>query len=160
MLKLSKLCAASEQLCEIRSEPHDGALLHRFDVAVEQIRLEARVQTLRQLADAPVAVGEIAPFLGRKELERRGVRRRLSLAEVQMGDGGRPWRDVGRQQPRLARERIDEGALAGLDLPNDGDAEHLLAKPIDGLADERLTGRLYEPCERSSAVDDLLLHCR
>ena len=95
-----------------------------------------------------------------KELERRGVRRRLSLAEVQMGDGGRPWRDVCRQQPRLARERVDEGALAGLDLPNDRDAEHLLAKPTDGLADEHLPGRLYEPCERSSAVDDLLLHCR
>ena len=62
------------------------------------------------------------------------------------------------QQLWLARERVDEGALAGLDLPDDGDAEHLLAKPIDGLADEGLSRRLDETCERSSAIEQLLLH--
>src|SRR4029079_3513243 len=38
---------ASEQLRKIRSQPHDGAVLNRFDMAAEQIRLKARVQTLR-----------------------------------------------------------------------------------------------------------------
>ena len=160
MLKLSKLCAASEQLGEIGAEPHDGALLHRFDMAAEQIRLEARVETLHQLAHALVAVGEIVPFGGGEELERGGARRRLSLPEVQVGDGGRPRRHVGGQQPRLAHEGIDEGALAGLDLPDDGDAEHLLIEATDRLADECLPGRLDETGERAPAVDDLLLRCR
>jgi hypothetical protein len=33
-----------------------------------------------------------------------------------------PRIDVGRQEAGLAHERVDQAALAGLDLPNDADA--------------------------------------
>jgi hypothetical protein len=44
------------------------------------------------------------------------------LAEVEVGDGGGPGIDVGRQEAGTADQRIDQCALAGLDLSDDRDA--------------------------------------
>ena len=125
-----------KQLRKIGSQPHDGALLHRFDVAAKQIRFEvgSRRCVSSRTRRSPLAR---SCHSWQKRTGRSRARIRLPLAEVQMRDGGRPRRDVRRQQPRLAYEGVDERALAGLDLPHDGDAKHLLAKPIDRLADQR-----------------------
>ena len=83
---------------------------------------------------------------------------RRRLAEVQVRDGGRPRRHVGRQQPRLAHEGVDEGALAGLDLPDDGDAKHLLIEAVDRLAD-RAPGRPARRDRQASARSCTICCC-
>src|SRR5262245_58311151 len=90
---------------------------------MQELDLEAGHQALRELADLAGAVGELLPLVGLEESELGGnVRRGVGAAEMDARDRSRPWIDVSRKQARLAHERVDEAALAGLHLSNDADA--------------------------------------
>jgi hypothetical protein len=130
--------ALSEQVGEPRPQALLGALAHHFKLRPQQVRLEARHQTLGQLAQPAAAVGQLLPLVDREQMEHGGMLWRYGgLAEVQRRDDHGPWVDVGRQQAGALGERVDEGALAGLDLSDDGDAAGALLQLLPGGFQER-----------------------
>ena len=126
-------------LVELGAGPALGALGHDLERGALQLGLELGNQALGELAQAASALREAPPLLGGEQPERR---RRLiradGLPEAQQRDDGGPGVDVRRQQTRLLRKGIDEGALAGLDLTDHRDAARPLLQQTLAFHQERM----------------------
>ena len=123
--------ALPEQVCELGAETPLGPLAHDLELRAQKIGLEAGHEALGQLPQTAAALGQFLPLIGREKMEhRRVLGRRRTVAEVKRRHHRRPGIDVRRQESRSLRERVDERALAGLDLADDGDAAAALVKLI------------------------------
>src|SRR5262245_61292306 len=147
----------SEQGPEHRAQPRFRPPAHFINLPVQELDLEARHQVLRQLADLTRAIGELVPLVGLEESELGGnVWGSVYATEMDARHCSRPRIDVGGKQARLAHERIDQAALAGLDLTNDADAAGQAVEHAQRIVNERaaLQQRLHRS-QLASARDQL-----
>ncbi len=156
--------ALAEKLAEPGTQTALGSCAHHLQLRPQQIGLEARDELLRQLAQPSAAIGEFLPLVAGEEMEdARILRTRRAVAEVHRSDDGGPGIDVGRQEIRALGQRIDEGALARLDLADHGDAAEALLKLLARGEQQRprmLTQRVAQPVDERQETQAYILERR
>ena len=92
-------------------------------------------------------LAQALPFPFAEELEMPAGHRLVAHAEIELGRHRGPGIDMGRQELGAARQGVDEGTLARLDLPDDGDARGdrlQLFQQLDHLPRERRADELQQ----------------
>src|SRR5262245_7848553 len=104
---------------------------------LQELGFETRHQPLGKLAYVSAPPCEALPLVQIEESELSShIGRGIGASEVEVRDGCGPGVDVCRKQAWPAHQAVDEGALACLDLPYDGDAAGLSCQQAERVVDE------------------------